>query len=86
MDRIAQIARHAHIIRYDEKERCCGNCKHFRQHYIQINENRYMPLDLGHCTEPRLKDRTVLDVCVRFERGDSPMKYRALEGISTKRL
>ena len=35
----------------------CESCKHFRRHYVRRERNWYIPLDMGHCTYPRLKDR-----------------------------
>ncbi len=36
---------------------CCGNCKHFRLHYIKYASRHYHPLHYGHCVKPRLKKR-----------------------------
>lgn len=38
-------------------EPTCKSCKHFRQHYILFNTNRYDPIPCGHCVYPRLKHR-----------------------------
>lgn len=48
----------------------CGNCKHFVQHYISNPLTllpRFSPLGFGHCTFPRVKNRTVHDTCDKFE-------------------
>ena len=37
-------------------EERCGNCKYFRQHYIQSSRGRYRPLQYGHCVHPKLKN------------------------------
>lgn len=48
----------------------CGNCKHFIQHCV-FGSFVHMPvggpLHCGHCTYPRLKNRTVHDSCDKFE-------------------
>ena len=48
----------------------CGNCKHFIQHYIFnffTHPERFSPMHCGHCTYPRMKNRTVHDTCDKFE-------------------
>ncbi len=35
----------------------CASCRYFEQHYVRIGKNRYMTVEAGHCTSPRLKDR-----------------------------
>lgn len=56
----------------------CGNCKHFIQHYIANKFTllpSFSPMHCGHCTYPRLKNRTVHDSCDKFEpvpRGADP--------------
>ena len=37
-------------------EQTCGNCAHFRLHYIRRGR-RYFSLRYGHCVCPRLKKR-----------------------------
>ena len=49
----------------------CGNCEHFVQHYNanlfwSRNVERVTPMHCGHCTYPRLKNRTVHDSCDKF--------------------
>jgi hypothetical protein len=49
---------------YDKREdRVCGDCAHFRLHYIRCEDGTYMPLHFGHCTTPRLKDRAEKQRC-----------------------
>jgi len=38
----------------------CGNCAHFYQHYI-LSGSIFTKCNAGHCTEPRLKNRTPTD-------------------------
>jgi hypothetical protein len=40
-----------------EKEKICGNCRHFRLHYIKYSRGTYRALLYGHCVKPRLKKR-----------------------------
>lgn len=55
-----------------EKEiNICKDCKHFRQHYVYINDDikhGYEPCNVGHCTYPRLKDKEATDTCKYYER------------------
>ena len=44
----------------------CGDCAHFRRHYIKWDEDRYVPLHLGHCVFPRLKDRREEEHCIHW--------------------
>jgi len=43
----------------------CVNCEHFRMHYIRCG-NRYLPVDGGHCVDPRIKPRDAWDLCDCF--------------------
>jgi len=44
----------------------CGNCKHFRLHYIKYSRGRYSALIHGHCVKPRLKKRYVEDKACQY--------------------
>lgn len=48
-------------------EERCGNCKHFRQHYIRSSRGCYRPLRYGHCVHPMLKKRRVEEHCPYWE-------------------
>ena len=50
--------------RYQSRE-LCGSCRHFRLHYWKFGE-RYLPLELGHCVYPRLKDRRADERCIHW--------------------
>lgn len=41
----------------------CGNCVHFRLHYIRYSEHGYSALHYGHCVYPRLKKREPDQTC-----------------------
>ena len=44
----------------------CADCTHFVKHYIKMKK-RYFPINAGHCTYPRLKDRTTkTPACANF--------------------
>ena len=45
----------------------CGNCVHFRQHYIKWGLNYYFPIRYGHCTFPRNKRRESGDTCPNWK-------------------
>lgn len=53
-------------------EPMCSNCKHFIRHYMKGGPPVYTipwcPLDRGHCTCARAKDRTAYDLCEKWER------------------
>ena len=36
-------------------ENTCGECRHFRLHYIKYGRGHYDPLSYGHCIKPRRK-------------------------------
>lgn len=41
----------------------CGNCKHFRRHYIRCEGDHYYPISYGHCVFPRIKKRREEERC-----------------------
>lgn len=49
----------------------CGNCAHFRRHYIKIS-SRYMSLSVGHCVCLRSKDREEGQSCPNWTPWRSP--------------
>ena len=51
-------------------EEVCGNCQHFRLHYICMSENNYVPISYGHCVFPMLKRRRTEETCPNW----SPIK------------
>ena len=56
--------------RIDETEEVCANCAHYRQHYRKERHPHgmegFVPVNAGHCVEPRVKDRRPYDTCERF--------------------
>ena len=48
-----------------QKTRFCGNCAHFRQHYVRCEDEgeAYAPLSYGHCVYPALKRRCSEETC-----------------------
>ena len=47
-------------------ENCCKTCVHFITHYVLTNE-KYIPIDLGHCVFPRIKPRdATTKACAHF--------------------
>lgn len=57
------------LIPYPLTERVCANCRHFHQHYVQSDKNptHAVPIAMGHCSYPRVKDRNTGDICHYFE-------------------
>ena len=52
----------------------CINCERFRLHYIQDSEifgGGYVPISMGHCIHPRVKNRRVTDSCELFTAKES---------------
>lgn len=50
-----------------EDEDVCANCARFVQHYAQTRSGM-LPINAGHCMEPRIKRRKPGDTCPNFER------------------
>ena len=49
-----------------DQEKTCVTCKHFVQHYYKFGRG-FRPLDVGHCTDPRCRDkRTETPACHRY--------------------
>ncbi len=45
----------------------CVQCKYFHQHFVRSAGNRFVPLEQGHCGNPRLRDKRVnTPACSRF--------------------
>ena len=55
-------------------EQTCGNCRHFRRHYVRYARGRYMALSYGHCVKPRLKSREAdTRACAHWQEKESGM-------------
>ncbi len=48
------------------QSRKCLNCKHFVQHYYKREDGCFIPVYLGHCTTPGLKNRKPDDLACRY--------------------
>lgn len=52
------------------QEKTCETCKHFRRHYTRGGGNKFIPLAVGHCGNPRLRDkRCDAPACQRYAKG-----------------
>lgn len=49
----------------------CGNCIHFRRHYIRIKEEYYIPIAYGHCVYPKPKKRRDEEHCSRWSAAET---------------
>lgn len=50
----------------------CGDCVHFRRHYIRYKSGRYRPIQSGHCVFPRLKPRSAKkEACPHFKAAEA---------------
>ena len=55
-------------ITIDATERICANCVNFVQHFYKKGAYEYDLVNAGHCTEPRVKDRSPCNkACEKFE-------------------
>lgn len=62
------LGAHTETIRIGDDEKVCANCAYFERHYVADDrELKYIPISLGHCTEPMVKDRNAGDSCPRFK-------------------
>ena len=50
-----------------QEAKICGNCAHFRLHYVRCQEDFYLPLRCGHCVHPRRKRRRSEETCPLWE-------------------
>nr|DAF74116.1 MAG TPA: NADH-ubiquinone oxidoreductase subunit b14.5b (NDUFC2) [Caudoviricetes sp.] len=41
----------------------CVNCAYYVRHYIRLHGRFFVPIELGHCTFPRVKPRKSRDLC-----------------------
>lgn len=65
------LKEHTTIVTIAGREKCCANCEHFMQHYIRDPGNgmfvrEYVPIFMGHCPFPRLKNRRANEKCEHF--------------------
>ena len=52
-------------------EKICGNCKHFKLHYVKYPNGEYVPLYYGHCVHPRLRKReSEKEACPHWGQGN----------------
>ena len=58
----------AYIHRKTDGVPMCASCRYYCQHYIYYEDlKRYIPMEDGHCIEPRIKARMPFDMCPRWE-------------------
>ncbi len=51
----------------DKETPLCVNCKYFMQHYIFSRDQRFEPLQMGHCIQgKRTKNTRAYDECEHF--------------------
>lgn len=49
------------------EEKTCATCRYFYQHYVKSGRHRYDPIKIGHCGNPRFRDkRTDTPACRRY--------------------
>lgn len=52
----------------NDQTECCGNCAYYTQHYTRMPGGWYAKCYMGHCRNPRLKNRRPDQVCEKFKR------------------
>lgn len=58
--------RNEYLIQKAGSEHFCANCKYYIEHYIKTtypSNSMFNPIDEGHCTYPRLKNRKAWNKC-----------------------
>lgn len=71
-----------------EEKKTCETCKHFVRHYFKFGRS-FRPLDVGHCTDPRCRDKRVeTPACHRYlkkwkARGPSAVRGPAFSPLLT---
>ncbi len=43
----------------DEQNKTCATCKYFCRHYTRRGKRMFIPLVMGHCGNPRLREKKV---------------------------
>ena len=72
----------------DMKKDFCGECRHFRQHYI-LDESRAAAVNCGHCVLARRRHRAAdAAACDRFVKGEHvrPDREAVLHFLTTDML
>ena len=50
----------------------CHNCQHYHAHYIKERDGRFSELYAGHCTTPRIKQRSASNMaCAHWVERDT---------------
>ena len=67
---IKWVSEHVDTIRIGNDETVCANCMHFHQHYVADSSviGYCVPISMGHCDFPRMKDRRAYETCRNFEK------------------
>ena len=51
----------------EKNPQSCAQCRHFHRHYVRAGKNCYVPLEQGHCGEPRCREKKAdTPACHRF--------------------
>ena len=62
----------------EKSSKACAQCRHFHRYYVRVGNNRYLPLERGHCGEPRCRDKQAdTPACGRF----SGKKEQGRDGV-----
>ena len=51
----------------EEEQKTCETYRYFYRHYVRRSGTKFMPLNRGHCSEPRARDKTIdTPACHRY--------------------
>lgn len=70
MNQMKWLSEHVETVRIGSKESVCANCAWFHQHYVLDSATRAycIPISMGHCGYPRMKDRRAYETCKHFKK------------------
>ena len=70
MTQMKWLSEHVETVRIGSDESVCANCAWFHQHYVLDGRNKgyCVPISMGHCEYPRMKDRRANETCKYFRR------------------
>jgi len=75
------------IIDIGRNEDTCGRCRYFVQHWVYSEKfgQEFVPINAGHCTYPRSKNRFIHETCPHFEAGEFAPHVKMIEHARQKK-
>ena len=68
MTTLKWVSEHVDTVSISKSEKLCVNCEHFHLHYV-LSGGWCVPITMGHCDYPRMKERRAYDECPHFKKG-----------------